>query len=77
MICDYYLVRGRELAVEDLYRRGGAYEYRGGFNPRAMIALACGVGVALIGLAVPALRWLYALCMVYRLRGFGRVCTSC
>jgi nucleobase:cation symporter-1, NCS1 family len=59
MICDYYLVRGRELAVEDLYRRGGAYEYRGGFNPRAMIALACGVGVALIGLAVPAVRWLY------------------
>jgi NCS1 family nucleobase:cation symporter-1 len=59
MICDYYLVRGRELAVEDLYRRGGAYEYRHGFNPRAMIALACGVGVALIGLALPALRWLY------------------
>jgi nucleobase:cation symporter-1, NCS1 family len=59
MICDYYLVRVRELVVEDLYRRGGAYEYRGGFNPRAMIALACGVGVALIGLAVPAVRWLY------------------
>jgi nucleobase:cation symporter-1, NCS1 family len=59
MICDYYLVRGRELLVEDLYRRGGAYEYRGGFNPRAMMALACGVGVALIGLAVPAVRWLY------------------
>jgi NCS1 family nucleobase:cation symporter-1 len=59
MICDYYLVRSRELVLEDLYRRGGAYEYRGGFNPRAMIALACGVGVALIGLAVPAVRWLY------------------
>ncbi len=59
MICDYYLVRGRELSVEDLYRRGGAYEYRGGFNPRAIIALACGVGVALIGLALPAVRWLY------------------
>jgi NCS1 family nucleobase:cation symporter-1 len=50
MISDYYLVRGRELLVEDLYRRGGAYEYRAGFNPKAMIALACGVGVALIGL---------------------------
>jgi NCS1 family nucleobase:cation symporter-1 len=59
MICDYYLVRGRELALEDLYRRGGAYEYRRGFNPRAIIALATGVCVALIGLAVPALRWLY------------------
>ena len=59
MICDYYLVRGRELAVEDLYRRSGAYEYRHGFNRQAMIALASGIGVALIGLAVPALRWLY------------------
>jgi len=59
MICDYYLVRGRELAVEDLYRRGGAYEYRHGFNPKALTALACGVGVALIGLAVPRVRWLY------------------
>src|SRR6201982_1534878 len=59
MICDYYLVRGRELVVEDLYRRGGAYEYRSGFNRKAMIALACGVGVALIGLGVPAVRWLY------------------
>jgi NCS1 family nucleobase:cation symporter-1 len=59
MICDYYLVRGRELVVEDLYRRGGTYEYRGGFNLKAMTALACGVGVALIGLSVPAVRWLY------------------
>jgi len=59
MICDYYLVRQRELLVEDLYRRQGLYEYRHGFNPKAMIALAIGVAVALIGLAVPALRWLY------------------
>src|ERR1700739_4783226 len=59
MICDYYLVRGRELVLEDLYRRGGTYEYRGGFNLKAMTALACGVGVALIGLSVPAVRWLY------------------
>jgi len=59
MICDYYLVRRRQLAVEDLYVRGGAYEYRGGFNPRAMVALAAGVLVAVVGLAVPELRWLY------------------
>jgi nucleobase:cation symporter-1, NCS1 family len=59
MICDYYLVRRRQLVVEDLYRRGGAYEFRRGFNPRAIIALVAGVAIALIGLAVPALRWLY------------------
>ncbi len=59
MICDYYLVRHRQLAVEDLYRRGGAYEYRHGFNALAIAALAVGVAVALVGLVVPALHWLY------------------
>jgi NCS1 family nucleobase:cation symporter-1 len=59
MICDYYLVRHRSLLVTDLYRRGGLYEYRNGFNTKAMVALAVGVVVALIGLAVPPLRWLY------------------
>ena len=59
MICDYYLVRRRQLIVEDLYRRRGAYEFRNGFNPKAMIALGAGIAIALIGLAVPAVRWLY------------------
>jgi nucleobase:cation symporter-1, NCS1 family len=59
MICDYYIVRRRELLVGDLYRRGGAYEYRNGFNPKALIALVAGIAIALIGLAVPAMRWLY------------------
>jgi NCS1 family nucleobase:cation symporter-1 len=59
MICDYYVVRRRQLIVEDLYRRGGAYEYRHGFNPKAIVSLGAGVAIALIGLAVPSLRWLY------------------
>lgn len=59
MICDYYVVRHRRLKVEELYRRGGAYEYRNGFNPKAIAALVAGVAIALIGLAVPALHWLY------------------
>lgn len=59
MIFDYYLVRRRRLSVEDLYRRGGAYEYVRGFNPRAMMALTTGVAIALLGLAAPDLRWLY------------------
>jgi len=52
-------VRHRSLVVEDLYRRGGAYEYQRGFNPKAIVALVAGITVALIGLMVPALRWLY------------------
>ena len=59
IIVDYFLVRGRELELEDLYLRGGAYEYARGFNPRALLALAAGIGVALAGLVVPPLRWLY------------------
>jgi nucleobase:cation symporter-1, NCS1 family len=59
MICDYFIVRRRVLLVDDLYLRGGAYEYSGGFNWPALAALALGAGTALIGLMVPALRILY------------------
>ena len=59
MIVDYFIVRKRSLDVESLYVRGGAYEYLGGFNPRALAALVAGVIVALVGLFAPRLRWLY------------------
>lgn len=59
MICDYYLVRRRNLNLEDLYRRGGVYEYKRGFNNRAIVSLVLGIAVALIGLVVPSLHWLY------------------
>ncbi len=59
LIADYWVVRRGRIRVRDLYVRGGIYEYRGGFNVRALAALAAGVGIALVGLRVPALRWLY------------------
>ncbi|MCL4547370.1 MAG: NCS1 family nucleobase:cation symporter-1 [Bacteroidetes bacterium] len=59
LICDYFLVKKRKLTVIDLYRRGGEYEYKNGFNIKAIIALAAGIVVALIGLLVPSLRFLY------------------
>ena len=59
MIADYFLLRDRRLEMEDLYRRGGEYEYSNGVNPRALVSLALGVAVALLGLVIPALRWLY------------------
>ena len=43
MIADYFLIRRGRLSVDDLYRRGGAYEYRRGFNPLALAALALGI----------------------------------
>jgi nucleobase:cation symporter-1, NCS1 family len=59
MIADYFLVRGRSLNVDDLYRRGGEYEYSGGYNPRGLMSLALGIAAALLGLVVPAMRVLY------------------
>ncbi len=59
LICDYFVVRKRILATEDLYRRGGRYEYSGGFHWSAVVALAAGAGVAFVGLVVPRLRVLY------------------
>src|SRR5260370_31830663 len=59
MIAVYFVYRGCELSVEDLYRRGRRYEYSNGVNVRALVALGAGIAVALVGLVVPALRWLY------------------
>jgi len=59
MIADYFVVRRAELNVADLYLRHGEYEYSNGINWKAIAALAIGIVVALLGLVVPALRWLY------------------
>ena len=49
MIADYFLLRRGRLAVDDLYRRGGAYAYRGGVNWIAIAALLLGVAPNLPG----------------------------
>jgi NCS1 family nucleobase:cation symporter-1 len=59
MIADYFILRRTRLVSDDLYRREGAYEYDGGVNWRGVIALAAGIAVALLGLVVPPLRFLY------------------
>ena len=59
MIADYFVVRGRTLSLDALYHRGGAYEYSRGFNYRGLAALALGVAVALCGLLIHPLRFLY------------------
>jgi NCS1 family nucleobase:cation symporter-1 len=43
MVADYWLVRRRHLVVDDLYKRGGLYDYGAGVNKWAVIALVCGV----------------------------------
>ncbi|MBI4511841.1 MAG: NCS1 family nucleobase:cation symporter-1 [Deltaproteobacteria bacterium] len=49
LACDYWLVRKRKLLVADLYRRGGLYEYMGGVNPWAIVALLVGMAPNLPG----------------------------
>src|SRR5215467_7489726 len=59
MICDYFVIRRRRLVADDLYLRGGEYEYSAGFNWRAIGALLVGSAVGLIGMVIPSVRFLY------------------
>jgi nucleobase:cation symporter-1, NCS1 family len=59
LICDYFVIRQKKLSAQDLYERGGQYEYSHGIHWRAIFSLAAGAGVAFIGLFVPKLRVLY------------------
>ena len=59
MVSDYFLIRKTELDVNSLYHADGAYHYSKGINPRALLALAAGVAVALVGLFVKPLHFLY------------------
>jgi nucleobase:cation symporter-1, NCS1 family len=59
MIADYFLVRRTQLDLDDLYQRGGAYEYQGGVNWRAIAAMIVGVVPNLPGFlaeAVPSMK---------------------
>jgi NCS1 family nucleobase:cation symporter-1 len=49
MIADYFVLRRGRLVVDDLYRRGGAYEYSRGVNWVAIGAFALGVAPSLPG----------------------------
>ena len=59
LICDYFVIRHKNLSAQDLYQRGGQYEYSRGIHWQAIVSLAAGAGVAFVGLFVPSLRVLY------------------
>jgi len=61
MLCDYYSIRKTKIDLDELYKEKGIYSFSGGFNPAAMIALALGVVVALVGYFIPSLSPLYSL----------------
>lgn len=49
LIADYFLLRGTELSLDDLYRKRGRYWFVRGFNPVAMVALAVAIAPNLPG----------------------------
>lgn len=61
LIADYFLVKKKVLDVNGLYDTDGPYRFRAGFNPIGLIALTVGVLVAMTGLWVESLSWLYTL----------------
>ncbi|HIO73474.1 MAG TPA: hypothetical protein EYN38_10270 [Flavobacteriales bacterium] len=62
LLCDYYVINKKTLQLAELYKTQGVYSFGGsGFNKAAMIALAIGVGTAVIGYWVPVLYFLYNL----------------
>lgn len=59
LICDYFIIRKRNLSVKSLYDFNGVYTYLKGFNIKAIFALLAGVIIALVGLVIPSLKVLY------------------
>jgi NCS1 family nucleobase:cation symporter-1 len=59
LICDYFLLRKKIILVDELYQRGGFYEFSRGFNWRGIGALGLGCAVAFIGLVIQPLSFLY------------------
>jgi NCS1 family nucleobase:cation symporter-1 len=60
LVADYWLVRKKELSLEDLYLPDGAYRYRGGWNWKAVTATLAGCALAWGGLVFPPLAPLYS-----------------
>jgi nucleobase:cation symporter-1, NCS1 family len=68
-IADYWLVRQTRIDLAQLYTPGGRYAYTGGLNPRAVIAVLVGWGLALLGLLAPPLHVLWSGGWIFSLLG--------
>ena len=62
LICDYFVIRKKELNLAELFKVDGIYSFGGsGVNMKAMIALVIGILVPLLGFFIPSLGLLYSL----------------
>ncbi|TNY19629.1 NCS1 nucleoside transporter family [Rhodotorula diobovata] len=51
MVCHYYVIGKRQVAVHDLYEKDGLYTYFHGFNLRAYAAYVAGIAPNITGMA--------------------------
>ena len=62
LVCDYYLIRKKQIQIADLYKENGIYSFGGsGINKAAIIALLIGAFIAIGGKWIPAMSSLYAV----------------
>ncbi len=78
LLADYFWVRKQKLDVNSLFSLSGPYQYNSaGINPKAILALLLGIGMALIGVWVEALAFLYQIAwftgfiVAFLVYGFG------
>ncbi|MEM6162181.1 NCS1 family nucleobase:cation symporter-1 [Erwinia sp. P6884] len=57
LLCDFYLIKGGKVSVDDLFNDtpAGKYWYQGGFNPKAIAALLPSVLIGLVISFIPSL----------------------
>ncbi|QEW33463.1 NCS1 family nucleobase:cation symporter-1 [Erwinia billingiae] len=57
LLCDFYLIKRSQISVKDLFddTPQGQYWYRGGFNPKAIVALVPSVLIGLVISFIPSL----------------------
>lgn len=62
LLCDYFLIRKKQLDVPELFDEKGPYSYGGsGFHLPALLSLALGIVAALAGFWIVSLSFLYQL----------------
>ncbi|MGO5013728.1 NCS1 family nucleobase:cation symporter-1 [Niallia sp. Sow4_A1] len=60
MLIDFFVIRRQKYEVNSLFVTDGLYAYKDGWNIHAVLAFIIGFIIALSGLIVPKLDWLYA-----------------
>ncbi|MBL4734076.1 MAG: cytosine permease, partial [Flavobacteriales bacterium] len=61
IICDYYVLRKKNLVLADLYKVKGVYTYTNGYNSAAITAFVIGRVLAIAGKWIKLLEPLYSL----------------